>query len=47
MTKFNAESISFHTVGAPVEPEQPTSHSAYVVSNGMDSSSPHFGVSTP
>lgn len=33
MTKFNAESVSIHTVGAPVEPEQPTSHSAYV---GLD-----------
>jgi transposase len=33
MTKFNAESVSIHTVGAPVEPEQPTIHSAYV---GLD-----------
>jgi len=33
MTKFNAESVSIHTVGAPVEPEQPTIHGAYV---GLD-----------
>lgn len=33
MTKFNAESVSIHTVGAPVEPEQPTIHNAYV---GLD-----------
>jgi len=33
MNKFNAESVSIHTLGAPVEPEQPTSHSAYV---GLD-----------
>lgn len=29
MTKFNAESVSIQTVGAPVEPEQPTVHTAY------------------
>lgn len=33
MTKFNAESASIHTVGAPVEPEQTTIHTAYV---GLD-----------
>lgn len=33
MTKFNAESVSIHTAGAPVEPEQPTIHNAYV---GLD-----------
>ncbi|MGM0858330.1 MAG: hypothetical protein ACQEW0_14770 [Pseudomonadota bacterium] len=33
MTKFNAEFASLHTVGAPVEPEQPTVHIAYV---GLD-----------
>lgn len=33
MTQFNAESVSIHTVGAPLEPEQPTIHSAYV---GLD-----------
>ncbi|MEL7983241.1 transposase [Vreelandella titanicae] len=33
MTKFNAELASLHTVGAPVEPEQPTVHTAYV---GLD-----------
>lgn len=33
MTQFNAESVSIHTVGAPVEPEQPAIHNAYV---GLD-----------
>lgn len=33
MTQFNAESVSINTVGAPVKPEQPTIHSAYV---GLD-----------
>ena len=33
MTQFNAESASIHTVGAPVEPVQPTVHTAYV---GLD-----------
>ena len=33
MTKFNAEFASLHTVGAPVEQEQPTVHTAYV---GLD-----------
>jgi len=33
MIQFNAESVSIHTVGALVESEQPTVHTAYV---GLD-----------